>query len=188
VISHLFTNKTSHDIHVTYFFPRLEDSTTFAADVVLKSIAQQLLRSKKFDNTVVPLLEKLQDPLFANVAEIRALLETIIDKDKDCYMVIDALDEFDKRERDILFAALSSTMKFGRLKLFLTERASVAEVAKTLQTHFHQTMSGNEVSNDISTYVRDTIDLKIANEDLVVQDQSLVVEIKDRLIEHAQGM
>lgn len=49
-------------------------------------------------------------------------------------------------------------------------------------------MSGSFVRSDISEYIASMVDQSLENEDLVVEDQLLINEIKKSLIAHADGM
>ncbi|RYP31383.1 hypothetical protein DL768_011176 [Monosporascus sp. mg162] len=118
------------------------------------------------------------------------LLQGITPAGKPSYIIIDGLDECDKPERDKLMKALS-TLAFPALntKLFLSSRSSLSEeIQNTFPSFEHLTMGESLVYDDIKTYVDGMIENKLESNDLKVGDASLVEDIKQALIQGADGM
>jgi hypothetical protein len=116
---------------ITYFFPRSEDPMTLKADVILRSIAKQFLRVDDISEEIESLLSDLKDPL-SEIWETLELLTIEIDASDSCYVLIDALDEYEKTERHILLKTLSSLTlsSESRTKLFITGRDSIIDEVK----------------------------------------------------------
>ncbi|RYP58479.1 hypothetical protein DL770_010415 [Monosporascus sp. CRB-9-2] len=122
--------------------------------------------------------------------EVVELLQGITPVRKPSYLIIDGLDECDKPERNKLLKALS-TLAFPALntKLFLSSRSSLSEeIQNTFPSFERLTMSESLVHDDIKTYVNGVIEQKLENKDLRVGDASLIEDIKQALIQGADGM
>ncbi|RYP41874.1 hypothetical protein DL767_000703 [Monosporascus sp. MG133] len=124
------------------------------------------------------------------IYEVVKLLQGITPVRKPSYIIIDGLDECDKPERNKLMKALS-TLAFPALdtKLFLSSRSSLSEeIQNTFPSFEHLTMTESSVHDDIKTYVNGVIEEKLESKDLRVGDASLIEDIKQALIQGADGM
>ena len=62
------------------------------------------------------------------------------------------------------------------------------EIWRNFTSHEHVSMGCSSGQSDISSYVISTMDTLLDDEDLCVSDPSLVDEVKEALIRHADGM
>jgi len=124
------------------------------------------------------------------------LLQYRVSRVSTLYIIIDALDEFEKEERKVLLQSLSSIISFpdSKAKLFLVGRSSVSADIQRWFPDSHE-MSANccEVQADIEAYTRETIALRqggdhFPQEQLILQDPDLAQEIIEALIKGADGM
>lgn len=112
------------------------------------------------------------------------------------YIVIDALDEFEKEERNILLRSLSSIISVpaSKAKLFLVGRSSVlADIRKCFPDSQEKSVDCFEVQADIEKYTRETIALRlgeqlVSQEQLVLHTPALAEEIIKALVDGANGM
>ncbi|KAH6725013.1 ankyrin repeat protein [Leptodontidium sp. MPI-SDFR-AT-0119] len=118
------------------------------------------------------------------------------------YIVIDALDEFEKEERNVLLRSLSSIISIpnSKAKLFLVGRSSVStDIRRWFPASQEKSTNCREVQADIEAYTRETITLRqgeqlilqeqvIPQEQLILQDPALAQEIIEALIDGANGM
>jgi hypothetical protein len=111
-------------------------------------------------------------------------------------MFIDALDEFETEQRNILLQSLSSIMSLpnSKAKLFLVGRSSVLmDIRRRFPDSQEKSVDCCEIQADIGVYVRDIIAFRQGEqvspqEQLILQDPTLAQEIIEALIEGADGM
>jgi hypothetical protein len=190
IVEYLLKGKRDNVISITFFFPRFDDTISLEAETILRSIIRQSLNSNDLPSEIESRLEKIEKHPLSSLEAINDLLEGILALSKACYIIIDALDEFDKSERDILLKTLSSlSTAGGNVKLFLAGRDSLSEeIKRRFQPVYHISMSCTQAQSDISRYISEIIDERLSNGDLVVGDNSIIQEIQDALIQGAQGM
>ncbi|KAE8454213.1 hypothetical protein EG329_005138 [Mollisiaceae sp. DMI_Dod_QoI] len=195
VIDYLHYERTRADELITFVFPRFDDSTSLDAAAVLKSIIRQTLEPDNVTEEIEGQLSILKNS-DADMDTIETLLQYCISRLSKLYIVIDALDEFEKEQRDILLRSLSPVISLpnSKAKLFLVGRSSVLMDIRRLFPA-SQEKSGNcrEIQADIETYIRETITLRqeeqlSPEEQLVLQDPTLAQEIIEVLINGADGM
>lgn len=109
---------------------------------------------------------------------------------KTSYIIIDGLDECNKSERETILRALATLAFSGlNMKIFISSRDGLAEeIRKRFDSIDHISMNNPLTDNDITTYVNGVIEEKITTQDLRVGDSSLVEEIKQTLVQRADGM
>ena len=124
------------------------------------------------------------------VAELTVLLRQRLAQSERFFIFIDALDEFELRERRELLNLLASLGSSGSgLKVFLAGRESLREELNDKLSGIERlSMASAEAMTDIALYVQEELQERIENRDLVVGDQSLILDIKKALTEHADGM
>jgi hypothetical protein len=127
---------------------------------------------------------------------IEKLLQYCVGRFSTLYIVIDALDEFEKEERSILLRSLSTIISLpnSKAKLFLVGRTSVLmDIRRWFPDSQEKSANSREVQADIEAYTRETIALRqgrelFPQEQLIVQDPALAGEIIEALINGADGM
>lgn len=123
--------------------------------------------------------------------DLRPLLQEVVDKSHTHFIVIDAIDECVKAERDTLLTVLRTTAESSRasLKIFIASRPDIGpEIERTFKTYHHKSMNSVGLHSDIATYIKDILIEKKESGDLKVGRLALVEEIQDMLIKGAQGM
>lgn len=133
---------------------------------------------------------------------IDRLLQHCITKYFTVYIVIDALDEFEKEERNVLLRSLSSLTSIpnSKAKLFLVGRSSVStDLREWFPASHEKSTNCGEVQADIGAYTQETITLRegkqfipqqqlIPQEQLIFQDPALSQQVTKALINGANGM
>ena len=124
------------------------------------------------------------------VGELTVLLQQRLAQSKRFSIFIDALDEFEPKERRELLNLLASLGSSGSgLRVFLAGRESLREeINDKLPGIKRLSMASAGAMVDVALYVQEALQERIENRDLVVGDQSLISEIKQALTEHADGM
>lgn len=189
VIECLSCERTRTDELITFVFPRFDDSTSLSAATVLRSIIRQSLKPDDVIGEVERQLSRLETS-YTNMDLIKILLQHCISSYSTLYIVIDALDEFEKEERNVLLQSLSFAISVpnSKAKLFLVGRSSVlTDIRKRFPTRQEKSADCRQVQADIDIYTRETISLR-QEEELIPQNSALAQEIIKALIDGADGM
>jgi hypothetical protein len=135
------------------------------------------------------LVEMVQNPS-TGVEELKVLLQQRVTQSEIFFIFIDALDEFEPRERRALLDTLASLGSSGSgLKIFLAGRESLrGELYDRLPGIERLSMASAEAKTDISLYVKESLQERMRNRELVIGDQSLISDIEQALTNHADGM
>ncbi|KAH0489354.1 hypothetical protein TgHK011_009786 [Trichoderma gracile] len=190
LIDKLLTEKQGPDEFVSFFFIQFDDQQSMIAETILKSIVQQALHASNPPREIETLLERMKLSLSSGLEDILELLRKIAASFRTFYIAIDGLDECSKQERGDLLRILSLVATGPNIKLFLAGRDSVsAEIQKTFTAaDNHLSMGCVSVQADIATYVEGIVQDKLQSEELIVEDLSLIGDIKVALTEGADGM
>ncbi|KAI0545445.1 hypothetical protein F4679DRAFT_462080 [Xylaria curta] len=189
VVDHLFLEKGRSDCLVSYFFIHSSERESLNAETIMKSILRQRLPPPtQLSDEAEKRLRHLSND--GDLDEIVTFLRDITYKSGSSYIVIDGLDECEKRERIRLLQALSSLVATAaNTKIFLASRESLEE---EIRSHFptvrQASMDNPDAHDDIIFYIRGILQTKIDMEKLVVGDSSLINEIENALIQGADGM
>ncbi len=130
---------------------------------------------------------------YTDMDMVQTLLQHSISRFSTLYIVIDALDEFEKEERSILLQNLASTISVpdSKVKLFLVGRSSVAaDIRKMFPISQVKSADCRELQADIQRYTQETVVTALDREEepLALQDPALAQEIIQALIHGADGM
>ncbi|KAI6753938.1 hypothetical protein HG530_013114 [Fusarium avenaceum] len=190
VVDHALTEKRDSGELIAFFFPRFDDQNSLKSETILRSIVRQTIEAASIIDDTLPLLETLmsRDGLAANT--LTKLITKIGRVVKTLYIIIDGLDECEPAERRDLLKTLTSLVALnGGIKLFLSTRETIAnEIRKNFVSYEYVSMDCSTGQSDIAAYVVSTIDTLLDNDDLVVSDPSLIDDMKESLIENADGM
>lgn len=189
VIECLHCERTRADELTAFVFPRFDDSISLSAATVLRSIIRQSLKPDDVTGEVERQLSRFETSN-ADMDTIETLLQHCISRVSTLYIVIDALDEFEKEERNVLLRSLSSIISVpdSKAKLFLVGRSSVStDIRKWFPASQEKSADCRKVQADIEAYTRETITLR-QGEQLILQDPALAQEIIKALIDGANGM
>lgn len=187
----MFLNRTEKDIDIGFFFCRFDEAVSLKAELILRSIIRQSLDATNLPSDIEPSLEDLSQNALSGIEELRNLLQKKAALSRAYYIVIDALDECERSERDVVFDVLQSVIapNVSKVKLFLSSRDSISEEIKKRFPYLHHLSMGSpEALSDIMAYTKEAIDGRLSNGALVVGNSQLVNEIKDALIQGSQGM
>lgn len=188
VIQYIQRYRASSGSHLSFFFVQASEADSLSATAILKSILQQLVDPLKMRTEIEIALQSLH-PSF-DAEDVLDVLRQIIPIQR-FYIAIDGIDECERVHAVELLKSLSALVSSRpNLRLFLSGRPSLLpDINRHLKKGcIHLSMESQNVNTDIATYIKDTIDIKINEDDLRVGDASLVSEIKSALVEGAQGM
>ena len=105
-------------------------------------------------------------------------------------LVIDGVDELAKNDQKALLKLINSLMSNRELvlKFMVSSRREEKDIRDALEWEHSVDLNLSNMSSDIDKYVRDCIETKILEGDLVLSDVSLKGEIIDALVSGAEDM
>jgi hypothetical protein len=185
IIDNLLTEKRSSKSFISFFFVRFDDRQSLAANHIFRSLLRQRLDAyfpSELENRLMQLIS------WTDTDDIINILCTPFPKAQ--YIIIDGLDECEKAARRDLLHGLSVLVSSNsNVKVLISGRESISsEVEKFWKVHEHISMHTEAANCDIQLYIRNTIDERIANQDLIIKQDGLADEIKLALIKGAKGM
>lgn len=199
VIDYLHSRRTNYNERITYFFPRFDHSLSLQTETILKSIIRQCLELSDVTGEVETQLRKF-NTFDIDMEPVKLLLQYCVSRFSTLYIVVDALDELQKEERNILLQNLSSIIELpnSNAKLFLVGRTSVSkDIGRWFSAFQGKSTNCHEVQIDIEAYTRDAIMTRQGGregehinpeEQLALQNPALAQEIIQALINGADGM
>ncbi|KAF4810565.1 Ankyrin repeat and KH domain-containing protein 1 [Colletotrichum siamense] len=188
-VEHIYAHERRARENVTFFFPHFADQTPLSAETTLRSIIRQSLDPVRLSSDWEARLIELDRKPSSELGELASLLQWAIDQSDTFYVFIDALDEFEPAERRALLDSLVSVASGSRLRVFISSRESLSgELKDRIPTIETVLMTSPEAKIDIATFVEETLQRRQQNGDLMVQDQFIVDDIRQALINRADGM
>ncbi|KAF3808773.1 hypothetical protein GCG54_00010964 [Colletotrichum gloeosporioides] len=188
-VEHIYAHERRARENVTFFFPHFADQTPLSAETTLRSIIRQSLDLVRLSSDWETRLIELDRKPSSELGELTSLLRQVIDQSDTFYIFIDALDEFEPAERRALLDSLVSVASGSRLRVFVSSRESMSgELRGWIPTIEIVLMASPEAKIDIATFVQEILQRRQQNGDLMVQDQHIVDDIRQALINRADGM
>ncbi|KAH9231410.1 hypothetical protein K456DRAFT_1739761 [Colletotrichum gloeosporioides 23] len=188
-IEHVYTHERRAGETVTFFFPQFNDSASLSAETALRSIIRQSLDPLRLSSEWETSLRDLDRKPSSVMDHLTELLRQRISQAAVFYVFIDALDELEPADRRALLNSLESLVTGSRLRVFLASRESFSdELRQRIPNIEIVSMASTEASNDISTFVEETIEERQRNRVLRVREQSIIAEVRQALVKHADGM
>lgn len=179
---HLTSNEA-----VCYFFCRHDIMYSCLSRTIVGSLCRQLLSGHINEDTMDRFLsEHVQSLSFDDVV---GLTKNILSLKGRCYFILDGLDDCDDFERRRTTEALHKLQENTLLLVFVSVRSQINEEQTEFRGLRPQHVFKMPRDNpDIRNFVVSALTAKIETCELVLGDQSLVLEIRDALIAGAQGM
>ncbi|KAK3898976.1 hypothetical protein C8A05DRAFT_46840 [Staphylotrichum tortipilum] len=173
-------------------FPLTHGMPSLSAETVIRSIIRQSLDPVTLSEKVEASLAEIDQNPAAGVDTLTVFFRQRLAQSEKFFIFIDALDEFEPRERRVLLEFLAS-LDIGSNepgpKVFLAGRESLSgELKDKLPGIERISMASAEAKTDIAAYIKETLQERVENQDLVVGDQSLISDIQQALTNHADGM
>jgi len=189
-VNHVLAYKGGIDEIVVFFFPQFDDPQSLCAETVIRSIIRQSLDPVTLSEEMEADLVEMDQKSSTGLVELAVLLRKKVAQSKMFYIFIDALDEFEARERRALLDLLVSLGSGGSsLRVFLAGRESlVGELKGKLTGIEHVSMASAQAKPDIFLYIEEALQERIKARELVVGNHSLILDIKQALVKHADGM
>lgn len=179
---HLTSNET-----VCYFFCCHDITYSCLARTIIGSFCRQLLSRHINEDTLDEFLgDDVQSLSFDDVVR---LTRNILSLKGRCYFILDGIDDCDDTERRRITEALHQIRETTLLLIFVSLRSQVDEMETEFRGLRPQLVSKMPEENpDISNFILEALKERIETGDLVLGDQSLILDILDALKAGAQGM
>lgn len=190
IVDDIFCRRSTED-NASYFFCRYDDGKSLEAKVILGSLIRQALESRIPSASVELKLADLYQCSNPDVNDLEPLFGEIIASSPKHFIILDGLDECSKSDTDALLDVLARVFSESphNLKLFIASRDSLDNDLRSRFDNFRQSsMKNKEVQLDIQTYIEETIREKFKNNHLVLGRVELLFEIRDALVDRADGM
>lgn len=152
---------------------------------------RQCLSAETLPKNIEDQLKELFDGTSPDAEDLEVVLQSLATSSSTITFVVDGLDECSQANRTIVLGVLSRVMSSSRspIKLFLSSREGLIEdVVGLFKTYQQVTMHCGEAQTDVTTYVEGIIKEKIESRVLAIGSIQLVQEVKDALIQGANGM
>ncbi|KAI6747494.1 hypothetical protein HG530_015874 [Fusarium avenaceum] len=189
VINHVLIEKNRNDC-VVFFFLQYDNSDSLTAETIIRSIIRQSVDATTLPEQIEHQLRKLDRKHFVPLQDWAFLLRQTIENSGIFFVFIDGLDECDAAERrallDVLLSLVTDTLG---LRVFITSRDSVLVDLKSRFSYMeHASMTPVNLVSDIRIYVEASLQERLRNGDLVLEDPRLLNHIRDTLTRHADGI
>ncbi|KAF5700342.1 nacht domain-containing protein [Fusarium mundagurra] len=191
VIDYLLTQQSSAGSRVTFFFSRFDDSKSMRADTILRALARQLITVQDVSGDTKRTLETIQSATKDISPELSRLLTHLLSKKgPPSWVILDGIDECQREERQTIFKVLGSMLNdVVNAKLFITSRDHATSIFKGDYVNLEQVSMNCSLAQDgMARLVDQAVQKCLDAEELLVNDQTLIAEIKNTLTQHADGI
>ncbi|KAF5698545.1 NACHT domain-containing protein [Fusarium globosum] len=191
VIDYLLTRPSSRRSHVTFFFSRFDDSESMRAETILRALARQLVTVQDVSGHTKQALETIKSAPGDILFDLSRLLTRLLSrKGPPSWVILDGIDECQREERQILTKVLTSMLDDGvNARLFITSRDHATSTFKEDYVILGQiSMNCSAAQDGMAQLVDQAVQKCLDAEELLVEDQTLINEIKNTLTKHADGM
>lgn len=176
-----------NDTHTTAFFFVSDDTAGHNARTALGCLARQILESLP-DSQWTDKLEEESRSLTTN--RLTQILGRTVPSTRRIYLILDGFDEFPEVERQILVEQLKELQSWLQLRICISWRLEAKSRAREDFETFRQsaTLKIPIINPDIEKFVNTEVDALLENEELLIKGDTIVHEIRQRLVEGANGM
>ena len=178
----------SKDIVVAYFFCRYDIPESLDAGTVIRSLVRQLLHPIPDLRMVAKVLDDTTSAL--DFEHMFSLLRYALPSTYKAYFVLDGLDECDYNERSTLILQLRKLQDTFTMLLCISFRLEPDNVLKLNPEDFTapRSISIPEDNPDIEFFIENELENCIESKKLVIGNPTLILEIRDALLQGSQGM
>lgn len=176
---------------VCYFFIRHDITKSCQASIILRSFCRQLL-SHHMNDDAVNMICAQDNPVLDDDA-IMALTKDLIKHSKQVFFILDGLDELENNERRQVISTLNEMTSFATHDSVLLVFASLRSQADNVHSKYRGLdpkwlLTIPEENPDIGAFIDLELTAMIESDQFVFGDPTIAVEIRDALLEGADGM
>ena len=178
----------SKDITVAYFFCRHDIPESLDAGTVIRSLVRQLLRPIPDLAIVAGFLDDTTSAL--DFEHMISVLRRALPSTYKAYFILDGLDECDNDERNTLILQLRKLQDTFTMLLCISFRLEPDNALKLSLEDFTTPTSIliPEDNPDIEFFIKKELENCIESKKLVIGNPTLILEIRDALLQRSQGM
>ncbi|MCJ1463915.1 hypothetical protein MMC07_002524 [Pseudocyphellaria aurata] len=174
---------------VSYFFCRHDEAISLETRTIIGSIASQIFDIIKSDIAIASAISKFRLDTLDTDQILDCLQNLLPSNSRKYFVVIDGLDECEEKERHLLLQCLKQLLMIPKrvFQIYCSSRPDVSRWARTfLEPQWNISMP--QTSVDIEEYVEDTLEDQLESATLSIGEPTLILTIKDALLENAHGM
>lgn len=175
------------NFHIMAYFFVSDDTIGHRARTVLGSLARQILESLP-DSQWTDLLEEESRSL--TTGRLAPILGKVVPSTMKIHLILDGFDEFPEVERQILVEQLKELQSWVQLRICVSWRLEARSRARKDFDVFvqHAVLEIPRANPEIEKFVSAELDTLLENGGLLITDSAVVDEIRQRLVEGADGM
>ncbi|KAI9766767.1 MAG: hypothetical protein M1839_004771 [Geoglossum umbratile] len=189
IIDELFCCNPINHPFVRFFFCQYDSPESLKARTILGSLIRQCLDVDTMSDPNEADLKQLLRDSPPDFKDLNLLMEKVASVSQEQFIVIDAIDECEKAERNLFLSAMRRLMNSSKVKLkvFLASGFHIGiELERALKLNHRISMASPNAHSDIKTYIENSVAEKKKDGELVVGQSQLIGEIQDALIKGAQ--
>lgn len=186
MVDDLLLENTSKINTVAFFFVS-DDTTGHRARTALGSLARQILESLP-DLQWTDLLKEESRSL--TMDGLTRILAKVVPSTMRIHLILDGFDEFPEMERQILVEQLKELQSWVQLQICISWRLEAKSRVRRDFDVFgqHATLEIPRINPEIEKFVKTEIEALLDTGELLIKDDAIVDEIRQRLVEGADGM
>lgn len=183
IVDDLYLSK--QDYTITYFFCRHDNTEGLTARAVIGSFCRQAI-SRFFDDS---LLDNIMDSVQSHLkfSDVMVLVKRILPPDKQIFFILDGIDECPAYEAHEIIKAIRSLQECLRLSICVSYRSGIQDHAKIFGSNM-KTLVMTDENPDIASYIDAELRLRIENKRLILGNEDIIPEIREALLQGANGM
>lgn len=185
IVDHLYLSKP--ECSMAYFFCQHDNASGLTARAVVGSLGRQLV-SMFFKDS---LLDNIVDgaPIHLDMADVLRLTEEAVPPDKHLYFILDGIDECPEYEAIEIFKAFGTLQKRLDLSICVSYRSGAQESTDFMETWLDmETLVMPENNPDILRFIDDELQRRLESKQLVLGNEAIILEIREALLQGANGM
>lgn len=176
---------------VAYYYCDYADHRTLETVSILGTIIMQLLRTIQIPAKVQEDIFRIYDNGLRTpmVEELIGVHNSVIKNFSEIYIVIDGLDECDKDTRHDILSYIKeiAISNISLVRVFVSCREE-DQILHSLKLHSYIHLTASMLSDDIESFVVNSVSSRIKSEDLKIRNPALEREIIAELMAKADGM
>ncbi|KAI9778532.1 MAG: hypothetical protein M1839_008063 [Geoglossum umbratile] len=183
---------------LAFFYCDSSEPQTLSALTVLGTFTKQI--TSHFEKLSKPIpailrgkIEQIQDEGRSSfdIDELTDILLDLATKSLETFFILDGLDACEPNDREEILGFFEQLLNIkaprSSVKVLISSRED-ADVSRSISSCLQLPICATHTSADICDYVGATVDSRIRSKKLIVRDDALVTEIKEKLTDGAQGM
>ena len=171
---------------VAYFFCRHDEVESLQTRTIIGSVARQIFDYIKPD--MIDEITKLRSGTFDTDQILDYIQKVLPSNSHEYFIIIDGLDECEEKESRLLLQCLKQLLlSKTALRVYCSSRPDVFRWATAvLEPQWNIFMS--ETSSNIEEYIENTLEQCLGSGNLSIGDPTIILTIRDALLENVHGM